>query len=65
MSKSSGGGTTTTRIEPDPEFKAAALDVYGRAQQIADQDYTPYQGARLAAPTAATTLGLQLSLIHI
>ena len=57
MSKSGGG--QTTRVELDPEFKAAALDVYGRAQQIADQDYTPYQGARLAAPTAATTMGLQ------
>jgi hypothetical protein len=57
MGKSSSSGVT--RIEPDPEFKAAALDVYGRAQQIADQPYTPYEGARIAAPTAAMTAGLQ------
>ena len=57
MSKSGGG--STTRVELDPEFKTAALDVYGRAQQIADQPYTPYQGARIAAPTQATLTGLQ------
>jgi hypothetical protein len=57
MSKSGGG--STTRVELDPEFKTAALDVYGRAQQIANQPYTAYQGPRIAAPTQATLTGLQ------
>jgi len=57
MSKSGGG--SVSRVELDPEFKAAALDVYGRAQEVANQPYTPYQGARIAAPTAAMTAGLQ------
>jgi hypothetical protein len=57
MSKSGGG--QTTRVELDPAFKQAALENYEFSKQLAAQEYTPYGGARIAAPTAATQLGLQ------
>jgi len=57
MSKSGGG--QTTRVELDPAFKQAALENYEFSKQIAGQEYTPYAGSRLAAPTAAMQLGLQ------
>jgi hypothetical protein len=57
MSKSGGG--QTTRVELDPAFRQAALENYEFSKQIAGQEYTPYAGSRLAAPTAAMQLGLQ------
>jgi len=43
----------------DPAFKQMALENYEFAKQTAGQEYTPYAGSRLAAPTAAMQLGLQ------
>jgi hypothetical protein len=57
MSKSGSG--QTTRVELDPAFKQAALENYEFSKQLAAQEYTPYGGAKIAAPTAATQLGLQ------
>lgn len=44
MSKG-GGKTTTTAVQSvDPEFKERALDIYERAQTVADRPYTPIVG---------------------
>jgi hypothetical protein len=52
MSKGGGAsGTTTTRIEPDPEYKQAALQNYAFAQQVAQQPYQAYGGPRIAGFT--------------
>jgi hypothetical protein len=59
MSKGGSGGTQVVRTEADPQLKQLAMQNYEFAQQVAGQPYTPYEGARLAAPTAATTMGLQ------
>jgi hypothetical protein len=59
MSKGGSSGSTTTTVMADPAFKQMALENYEFAKQVAGQEYTPYGGARIAAPTAATQLGLQ------
>ena len=59
MSKGGSSGSTTTTVMADPAFKEMALENYEFAKQTAGQEYTPYGGARIAAPTAATQLGLQ------
>ena len=59
MSKGGSSGSTTTTVMADPAFKQMALENYEFAKQTAGQEYTPYAGSRLAAPTAAMQLGLQ------
>ena len=56
MSKSGGGAST--RIELDPAYRQAALENYQFAREVSNQPYQVYGGQRLAAPTAATQLGL-------
>jgi len=60
MSKggSSSTGTTTTRIEADPQLKELALRNYEFAQNIATQPYTTYGGPRIAefTPTQQSAL---------
>ena len=51
MSKGGGKQTTTQTQSVDPEFKARALDVYSRAQTVADRPYTPYTGEMVAGFT--------------
>jgi hypothetical protein len=53
MSKG-GGKQTTTQTQTqsvDPEFKARALDVYNRAQNVADRPYQAYTGDLVAGFT--------------
>jgi hypothetical protein len=53
MSKGGGKQTTsqTQTQSVDPEFKARALDVYGRAQTAADRPYQAYTGELVAGFT--------------
>ena len=51
MSKGGGKQTTVQTQSVDPEFKARALDVYSRAQTVADRPYTPYTGELVAGFT--------------
>lgn len=51
MSKGGGKQTTTQTQSVDPEFKARALDVYSRAQTVADRPYTAYTGDMVAGFT--------------
>ena len=53
MSKG-GGKTSTTAVQSvDPEFKERALDVYDRAQTVADRPYTPIIGELTPAQQAS------------
>ena len=51
MSKGGSKQTTTQTQSVDPEFKARALDVYSRAQTVADRPYTAYTGDMVAGFT--------------
>lgn len=51
MSKGGGKQTTTQTQTVDPEFKARALDVYSRAQTVADRPYVPFTGQMVAGFT--------------
>lgn len=51
MSKGGGKQTTTQTQSVDPEFKARALDVYSRAQTVADRPYVPFTGEMVAGFT--------------
>jgi len=51
MSKGGGKQTTTQTQTVDPEFKQRALEVYSRAQTVADRPYTPYTGEMVAGFT--------------
>ena len=51
MSKGGGKQTTTQTQTVDPEFKARALDVYSRAQTVADRPYEAYTGNMVAGFT--------------
>lgn len=53
MSKG-GGKTSTTSVQSvDPEFKERALDIYDRAQTVADRPYTPIIGELTPAQQAS------------
>lgn len=51
MSKGGGSQTTQQTQTVDPEFKARALDVYSRAQTVADRPYQAYTGQTVAGFT--------------
>jgi len=51
MSKGGGKQTTTQTQTVDPEFKSRALDVYSRAQTVADRPYEAYTGNMVAGFT--------------
>jgi hypothetical protein len=56
MSKGGGKQSTTQVQSVDPEFKERALDVYSRAQAVADQGYTPYTGGEAYEDYARRTV---------
>lgn len=56
MSKGGGKQSTTQVQSVDPEFKERALDVYSRAQAVADQGYTPYTGGQAYEDYAQRTV---------
>jgi hypothetical protein len=52
-----GGKTSTTQVQTvDPEFKERALDVYSRAEAVADKGYTPYTGGQAYEDYARRTV---------
>ena len=56
MSKGGGKQSTTQVQSVDPEFKERALDVYSRAEAVADQGYTPYTGGQAYEDYARRTV---------
>lgn len=51
MSKGGGKQTTSSTQTVDPEFKARALDVYSRAEEVANRPYQAYTGEMVAGFT--------------
>lgn len=52
-----GSKSSTTQVQTvDPEFKERALDVYSRAQAVAEQGYTPYTGGEAYEDYARRTV---------
>lgn len=52
-------GSSTARQQYDPFITAASEDAVGRALRIADRDYTPYTGNRIAALSGNERQGIR------